>query len=295
MAYSYVRYTANGSQTNFTFSIPYISQEHIKVKVNDVLTSYTFLSSSIVQIVPAPANGAIVEIRRYTPRDTVLIDYTDGSIFGEADLDLSEKVGLYHAQETQDDVEDCVRFDYRGDFNAQGKRVVNALDAQDVDDLATLGQVRDEISTAIEASPQLVAYASQTFTATSGQTVFSVSNVYSPGNSSLAVFLNGSKLVVDQDYTETSTNSFTLALGATAGDVVVATTARFVNPSSAAAVTIEASSTQIAAITDPINTIDKYTGKLIWDNTNNRMLRSSGISPASPWHVVDGSASVTPA
>lgn len=51
----------------------------------------------------------------------------------------------------------------------------------------------------------------------------------------------------------------------------------------------------IADITHAVNTTGKLTGLLVWDTTNNRMLRSSGTTAAAPWHVVDGSATVTPA
>jgi hypothetical protein len=56
-----------------------------------------------------------------------------------------------------------------------------------------------------------------------------------------------------------------------------------------------ASATDIAAVAATINTAGKFVGRLVWDSTNNRMLRASGTAAADPWHVVDGSATVTPA
>jgi hypothetical protein len=50
----------------------------------------------------------------------------------------------------------------------------------------------------------------------------------------------------------------------------------------------------IASLTATINTTNKFTGKQVWDSTNNRMVRASGATAASAWYVVDGSASVTP-
>jgi hypothetical protein len=52
---------------------------------------------------------------------------------------------------------------------------------------------------------------------------------------------------------------------------------------------------EIADKTSSVNTIDKYEGLYIWDETNNRLMRSSGDLDISNWWVVDGSASVTPA
>ncbi len=58
--------------------------------------------------------------------------------------------------------------------------------------------------------------------------------------------------------------------------------------------TSERTAAQIIDKTNAINTASKYRGKLVWDTTNNRMLRASNTSDVSPWHVVDGSATVTP-
>jgi hypothetical protein len=50
----------------------------------------------------------------------------------------------------------------------------------------------------------------------------------------------------------------------------------------------------IADITANINVNDKYSGKRVWDSTNNRELRANGKLASDVWHVIDGSATVTP-
>ena len=61
----------------------------------------------------------------------------------------------------------------------------------------------------------------QSFTATQGQTVFTLTNFdYSPGNNNLAVFVNGSKQVSGTNYTETNVNTVTFTTGLNAGDIV---------------------------------------------------------------------------
>jgi len=57
----------------------------------------------------------------------------------------------------------------------------------------------------------------------------------------------------------------------------------------------EVAAADIAAVANAINTTGKFQGKLVWDSTNNRMMRASGSSAASAWYVIDGSTSVTPA
>lgn len=51
---------------------------------------------------------------------------------------------------------------------------------------------------------------------------------------------------------------------------------------------------ELADIADTINTSNKYEGKMVWDSTNNRMVRANGALAADVWHVIDGSATVTP-
>jgi hypothetical protein len=56
------------------------------------------------------------------------------------------------------------------------------------------------------------------FTATSGQTTFTLTNAYTVGY--VDVYLNGVKLVVDDDFTATNGTTVVLGTGATAGDSV---------------------------------------------------------------------------
>ena len=60
----------------------------------------------------------------------------------------------------------------------------------------------------------------QSFTATGGQTVFTLSNTYTMGVNALDVYVNGAEQVLGISFAETSGNSFTMTYGLTAGDVV---------------------------------------------------------------------------
>lgn len=137
MPFSYVQYTGNGSTTNYAFSFPYLNASHIKVRVNGVLTSYTFLNSSTVTISPAPANGAIIDIRRETPKDNPPVDFTDGSVLLEADLDLLAKFNLYTAQESSDGVADSMTKDTLGVWQGQSRRIKEVADPVNAQDVAT--------------------------------------------------------------------------------------------------------------------------------------------------------------
>lgn len=62
----------------------------------------------------------------------------------------------------------------------------------------------------------------EVFTATGGQTVFTTTFTYVPNANALLVFQNGAVLTPGVDFTETSGTEFTLTVGATIGDTVVA-------------------------------------------------------------------------
>lgn len=138
MAYSYVRYSGNGSTTNYTFSFPTISTDHIKVRVNGTLvTNWSFLNSSTIQFAAAPASGAVIEIRRETPKDSTIVNFTDGSVLLERDLDLLATWQLYLGQETEDDIEDTIRVDSQSRFDAQNRRIINVADPINAQDAVT--------------------------------------------------------------------------------------------------------------------------------------------------------------
>ena len=74
MAYSYVKYTGDGIEVNYSVPFLYISKTHVTVKVDGVLKTltadYTWLTDSTIQFVVAPPDTKVVEIRRVTPKSS---------------------------------------------------------------------------------------------------------------------------------------------------------------------------------------------------------------------------------
>lgn len=134
MSYSYVQYTGNGATTNFAFSFPYLDSSHIKVRVNGVTTAFTFVNSGTVQISPAPLTGTIIDIRRETPKDLAPVNFTDGSVLLEQDLDLLASFNLYTAQESADGVADSITKDTTGVWDAQSRRIKSLADPVNAND-----------------------------------------------------------------------------------------------------------------------------------------------------------------
>lgn len=129
MAYSLVRYTGNGITASYTFPFQYISSDHVQVRVNGVAAIFSFLNANTVTISPAPALDSVVEIKRVTPKDTVPVNFTDGSVLLERDLDLLATFDLYIAQEAADAVAETISTDSIGRWDGQGKRLGNLAPA----------------------------------------------------------------------------------------------------------------------------------------------------------------------
>lgn len=185
MPNSYKLYTANGSTTNFTFAEidGWISSGFLKVYLDDVLqtTGYSFqnlnTASPSVEFTTAPANGVSVKIQRETPSTVSgfqgnIVNFNNGSVLTEEDLDNMAKGLLHITQEAEDTGSgalgptlDAVNWD------ANNKRITNLGEATQASDAVSKGYV-DAISlygSAI-AAPQ-----SWTFTTVNGQLNYTLS------------------------------------------------------------------------------------------------------------------------
>lgn len=103
MALARVTYTQSVSgNRNFSVPFPYISRDHVQVTVNGGVVTFSWLSASSIQLTTAPAVGAKVEVRRITERNSLLVDFADGSTLTESQLDLASKQNFYLSQEADD-------------------------------------------------------------------------------------------------------------------------------------------------------------------------------------------------
>ena len=107
MANTYVDYTAVASQTDYNFSFEYLRDEHVKVKVNGTLvTNYTIVTSPTptkIRFNTAPTAGAAIKIYRDSRGDfSPLVDFVNGSVLTESELDESYKHNLFVSQESSE-------------------------------------------------------------------------------------------------------------------------------------------------------------------------------------------------
>ena len=151
MALSYVTYTGNGSQTDFTFPFNYLATTDVFVFVNDVSTAFTWINTSSIRLAVAPASGLSVQVRRVTQKVSAPVNFTDGAVLLETDLDALSTYALYVAQEAQDTVDASLQKDALNVYQAGGLKISNVADGVSPGDAINRSQL-DTIAGSTSAS-----------------------------------------------------------------------------------------------------------------------------------------------
>lgn len=176
MAFSYVLYTGNGTLRDYAFSFPYLDPLHIQVNVNGVAAPYTFLSANTVRITTAPPVGQIIEIKRVTVQATAPVDFVDGSVLKEADLDRLVLYSTYAAQESLDAQQRTIFQKANGDFTASSRHVSDVADPVLAQDAVTLNYVQTTFSPAMDAKVAAAAASASAASTSAGQASTSATN-----------------------------------------------------------------------------------------------------------------------
>ena len=104
---TFTNHTGNGTEVNFSISFSYILTSDIDVTVAGVTktlgTHYTISGSTVTFTVGnVPANGAAIKFQRDTSISTKAVDFQDGSVLTEQDLDNNTNQVLFAQQEITD-------------------------------------------------------------------------------------------------------------------------------------------------------------------------------------------------
>jgi len=107
MANTYVDYTAKAGQTDFAFNFPYLEDEHVKVFINSIEklpSDFTITTSPEQKVVLniAASGGETVRVRRKSQPNDDLVDFVNGSVLTEAELDRAYRHTRYLAEEASE-------------------------------------------------------------------------------------------------------------------------------------------------------------------------------------------------
>ena len=155
MANTYVDYTGDGSETDFNFSFPYINTEHVAVEVNEgpaggtnrwvrktLTTDYTVETSptNFVRFVTAPTNLAKVRVLRDSNATVAIVDFENGSVLTETELDNGYNHNRYLAEEAEEGATGGALTKRDTDhYNADGLKLENVADPDSDDDAVNKG------------------------------------------------------------------------------------------------------------------------------------------------------------
>lgn len=138
MAYSYNSYIADGATTQFA-APDYIDEAHVHVYIDGVEdTTYTWISSGIIETSSTPADGAIVLVQRETPVADPLVVFSAPSVLRPENLNTAILQQLYLYQEGVDQVP--LKFDTVEDaYSAENERITNVANPTQADDAVSKG------------------------------------------------------------------------------------------------------------------------------------------------------------
>ena len=151
MANTYVDYPATAGQTDFAFTFDYLEDEHVTVFIDGVRQTigvdedYTVQTSPSKRIVlnVAATGGEIVRVRRISDPANDLVDFQNGSVLTESELDRSYLHNRYLAEESaeQNDISLRVQAGADDQFDALNKKIINVSDPTANQDAATKAYV----------------------------------------------------------------------------------------------------------------------------------------------------------
>ena len=133
MANTFQDYTATAGQTDFAFTFDYLEDEHVTVEINGVVqlaSAYSIIVESNgdtkVRLNVGATAGQIVRVRRKSQPDTNLVDFVNGSVLTESELDRAYLHNRYLAEEISELNDASLQLEQGGtQWDAKGKRITN--------------------------------------------------------------------------------------------------------------------------------------------------------------------------
>ena len=169
-AASFTNHTGNGTAGPFSISFSYLSEAEVDVTVGGVLktitTHYTFTSATQITFTSGnePGNGVAIKFQRDTNISAKKVDFQDGSVLTETDLDTNADQVLFAQQEIIDKLGTIEENATADQTNAEIRAAVEAATDSNVftdadhtklngiETAATADQTAAEIRTLVESA-----------------------------------------------------------------------------------------------------------------------------------------------
>lgn len=289
MATTYVDYTATASQTDFAFNFDYLEDEHVIVEINgSATTDFTIVTSPAKKVVlnSGATAGDVVRVRRKSQPDTNLVDFVNGSVLTESELDRAYLHNRYLNEEIAELNDSSLQIEAGGtDWDARAKKIKNLAVPTLTTDATTKDYVDGKFNQAASgaSSPPL----KWVFIGTAGaDTTYTVTGAEINGDTAYDVSIDGSVLEPTTDYTvDPNTDTLTIKTTLTGGEDIVIIQRGFGIPIS----TGEIGSAQISA--DSITTAKIADGAVTTDKIADTAVTSAklGANAVTTAKIADGS------
>jgi microcystin-dependent protein len=225
MAITYVDYTATAGQTDFDFTFPYLEDEHVKVEINGAeTTDFTIVATPSTKVVldSGATAGDNVRVRRRSAPNQNLVDFVNGSVLTESELDLAYRHNRYLSEEIAELNDQSLQKESGGtEWDALGLRIQNVGTATDTTDAVTKVYLDNKVAQVSSGATQPPL--KWVFSAISGtNNTYTVTGAEVLGDTAYEVSIDGLIKEPTVEYTvDPNTDTLTIIPNMTGGEDIV--------------------------------------------------------------------------